>query len=230
MKHSTKRLLTGGGIATAAVLVIGGTATAASQITAHDLATGAANHRVIADGSVHRSDLADNLDSTIGDVKTQQGEIDTLTAAGTALQGGLKQLGTTVQQLGTSQQQLGTTVAGLKTLNGAYYSIAKYDVGDTNGGAIATVACSGANDVAISGGVRTLALGTNGIQNNVPVSSSFPGRMDWSTNTPKPDRLDGWIVQFGTQNGSAPNYVDVYALCVPGAGITSKTTYTESGN
>ena len=26
------------------------------------------------------------------------------------------------------------------------------------------------------------------------VSSSFPGRMDWSTDTPKADRLDGWIV------------------------------------
>jgi hypothetical protein len=223
MKDSTKRLLTGGAIATTAVIVIGGTATAASQITAHELATGAANHRVIEDGSVHRSDLTDNIVGSLGDIATQQGEIDTITAAGTALQQGVK-------QLGQGQQQLGAAVAGLKTLNGAYYSIAKYDVGDTNGGAVATVACSGANDVAISGGVRTLALGDNGLNGNVPVSSSFPGRMDWSTNSPKADRLDGWIVQFGTQTGSAPKYADVYALCVPGAGITSKTTYTESAN
>lgn len=59
MKLSTTRarVLTGAGIALATVVVIGGTATAASQITAHQLATGAANHRVIKDGSVHQSDL-----------------------------------------------------------------------------------------------------------------------------------------------------------------------------
>jgi hypothetical protein len=84
--------------------------------------------------------------------------------------------------------------AGAIGLTGAYYSVAKYNVGDTNGGAVATVACKSATDVAISGGVQTLALGTNGIGNNVPVSSSFPGRMDWTTNTPIPGDLNGWIV------------------------------------
>jgi hypothetical protein len=119
---------------------------------------------------------------------------------------------------------------GATGLKGAYYSVAKYDVGDTNGGAIATVACASQTDVAVSGGVQTLALGTNGIEHNVPVSSSFPGRMDWNTNTPKAGRLDGWIVQFGTEVGNAPKYVDVYALCVPNLHVTEKTTYTESGS
>ena len=124
--------------------------------------------------------------------------------------------------------------AGATGLTGAYYSVAKYNVGDTNGGAIATVACKNTTDVAISGGVQTLALGTNGIGNNVPVSSSFPGRMDWTTNTPIPGDLNGWIVQFGGNSSATnlgnPAYVDIYALCVPGADIPVDTTYTESGS
>ena len=58
---------------------------------------------------------------------------------------------------------------------------------------------------------------------NTPVSSSFPGRMDWETNKPKADRLDGWIVQFGGNAGAvsdeAPEKVKVWALCVPGTDI-----------
>ena len=57
----------------------------------------------------------------------------------------------------------------------------------------------------------------------MPVSSSFPGRMDWSTNTPIPGDLNGWIVQFGGDSSATslgnPAYVDIYALCVPGADI-----------
>ena len=60
MKLSTarSRALTVAGIGIAAVVVIGGTATAASQITAHQLATGAVNSRVVMDGSVHQGDLS----------------------------------------------------------------------------------------------------------------------------------------------------------------------------
>jgi hypothetical protein len=110
-------------------------------------------------------------------------------------------------------------------LDGAYYSVAYYDVGDTNGGAIATVACKAPSDTAISGGVST-----DDYTKTVPVGQSFPGRMDWNTNTPKPNRLDGWIVQFASQNGSAPEKVKVWALCVPGPNIPVETTYTESGS
>jgi Collagen triple helix repeat (20 copies) len=125
-------------------------------------------------------------------------------------------------------------VAGDSHLDGSYYSVANYDVGDTNGGAIATVACKAQSDTAIGGGVQTLQLGSNGLQNNVPVSSSFPGRMDWSTNTPKAGRLDGWIVQFGGNSSStdlgSPQYVKVWALCVPGLHVPVDQTYTESGS
>lgn len=88
------------------------------------------------------------------------------------------------------------------------------------------MACKAQTDVAISGGVRTIGLGTNG----VPVSSSFPGRMDFTTNTPIAGRTDGWIVQFGTETGAAPHTVDIYALCLPGASIPVDTTFTESGS
>jgi len=54
--------------------------------------------------------------------------------------------------------------------------------------------------------------------NTEDITSSFPGRMDWDTNLPKPDRLDGWVVYFG--DGAAPNadegnVLEVWALCVP---------------
>jgi len=62
----------------------------------------------------------------------------------------------------------------------------------------------------------------------VPVGQSFPGRMDWSTNTPKANRLDGWVVQFASQTGSAPEKVKVWALCVPGLSVPVEQTYTQS--
>jgi hypothetical protein len=109
-------------------------------------------------------------------------------------------------------------------LAGAYYAVAHYDVGDTNGGAIASVACSSQTDTAISGGVSV-----DDNTKNVPVGQSFPGRMDWSTNTPKSGRLDGWIVQFASQTSAAPEKVKVWALCVPGLDVPVTTTFTQSG-
>lgn len=108
-------------------------------------------------------------------------------------------------------------------LAGAGWVTATYDVGDTNGGAIATVACPHVTDVAISGGVDV-----DDYTKVVPIGRSRPGRMDWSINKPYPNRLDGWIIQFASQNGSSPLKVTVYAYCVPGlpGGVTN--TYTES--
>ena len=110
-------------------------------------------------------------------------------------------------------------------LAGSYYSVAYYNAGDTNSGAIATVACKVQTDVAISGGVQTLGLDADANSRNTPVSSSFPGRMDWTTNAPKANRTDGWIVQFG--GGVTPEKVKVWALCVPGAKVPVVQTYSE---
>ena len=120
-------------------------------------------------------------------------------------------------------------------LTGAFYATAFYNAGDTNAGAIATVACdAGKTDyVAISGGVQVLGLDAGANSRNTPVSSSFPGRMDWTANAPKPDRLDGWIVQFGGNAGAtsdkAPEKIKVWALCVPGASIPVHQTFQQVG-
>lgn len=115
--------------------------------------------------------------------------------------------------------KLNATSSGL---TGAYYATAAYNAGDTNQGAIATVACSAETDVAISGGVQMIGVGGK----NSAVGSSFPGRMDWSTNTPKADRLDGWIVQFDAT--VAPEKVTLWALCVPGAEVPVVQTYSQN--
>jgi hypothetical protein len=116
----------------------------------------------------------------------------------------------------------------------AFYATAYYDVGDTNAGAIATVACdaNSTNYTAISGGVQVLGLDAAANSRNTPVSSSFPGRMDWTTNAPKPNRLDGWIVQFGGNAGvvsdKAPEKVRVWALCVPSIDIQVRETWRQT--
>lgn len=122
---------------------------------------------------------------------------------------------------------------GESGLTGAFYATAFYNAGNTNAGAIATVACHAAKTdyVAISGGVQVLGLDAGANSRNTPVSSSFPGRMDWATNAPKPGRLDGWIVQFGGNAGATsdkdPAKVKVWALCVPGASIPVNQTFQQ---
>ena len=128
-----------------------------------------------------------------------------------------------------------TALKGKPGLTGAFYATAFYNAGDTNAGAIASVACDAEKTdyVAISGGVQVLGLGEGANSRNTPVSSSFPGRMDWDTNAPKPGRLDGWIVQFGGNAGAtsdkAPEKIKVWALCVPGASIPVNQTYQQVG-
>jgi len=119
---------------------------------------------------------------------------------------------------------------GSNGMFGAYYAVANYNAGDTNSGAVATVACVKETDVAISGGVQTLALDGTPLDNNTPVSSSFPGRMNWDTNSPRENRLDGWIVQFGgSEDHVTPLRVKVYALCLPGQDIPVVETFTQVG-
>jgi hypothetical protein len=124
---------------------------------------------------------------------------------------------------------------GESGLTGAFYATAFYNAGNTNAGAIASVACDAdktkTDYVAISGGVQVLGLDEGANSRNTPVSSSFPGRMDWDTNAPKPGRLDGWIVQFGGNAGAtsdkAPEKIKVWALCVPGASIPVNQTFQQ---
>jgi Collagen triple helix repeat (20 copies) len=120
---------------------------------------------------------------------------------------------------------------GESGLEGAYYAVAYYNGGDTNAGAIATVACKEVTDLAMSGGVQVLGLDATANSRNTPVSSSFPGRMNWDTNTPRENRLDGWIVQFGGNAGAesdkAPEKAKVWALCVPGTTVPVEQTFIQ---
>jgi Collagen triple helix repeat (20 copies) len=80
-------------------------------------------------------------------------------------------------------------------------------------GAIATVACS-SGKVAIGGGYRFTDNGFNSpaVSDGSGVVSSFPGRMDWSTNTVKPNDNSGWIVQVNNKVSAAD--MTLYVICV----------------
>lgn len=195
-------LLVGGAIVAALVVGTGGGAYAAAKITGADIVDGTVTGADIKNGSVYYGDLSDSARHALKGAKGDRGYTGAKGAKGDSL------------------------------MAGAYYSTAFYDVGDTNAGAIATVACKAVTDTAISGGVQTLGLDADANSRNTPVSSSFPGRMDWNTNAPKAGRLDGWIVQFGGNAGATsdkdPQKVKVWALCVPGMTIPVDQTYTQS--
>src|SRR5262245_14933512 len=85
-------------------------------------------------------------------------------------------------------------------------------------GGVATVACSSQDKVAVSGGwfmrdgaSEKMDSYVPGLDNGAGVIASFPGRMNWDTNEPKPNRLDGWIVRF---NAHPATDVTLYAVCV----------------
>ena len=207
-----------------AVLVIavigGGTATAANLVTSKDVKDNSLQSVDVEDGSLRVKDLTYRAVKTLQQVGPKGATGDTGAKGATGAKGDKGD-------------------KGANGLLGAFYATAFYNVGDTNAGAIATVACDPTSTAftAISGGVQVLGIGgTQGEidaanSRNTPVSSSFPGRMDWSTNSPKPNRLDGWIVQFGGNAGATsdkdPLKVKVWALCVSDTSIPVVQTYSE---
>lgn len=200
------------GAAVAIVGVAGITgATAANTIGSSDIKDGSIKGQDVQNGSLKGADIA-NGSITLNDLK------DSTEAA---LKGQKGDRG--------PQGIPGPASPGDTGLAGAYYSVAYYDEGNTNAGAIATVACKATTDVAISGGVQVLGLDAEANSRNTPVSSSFPGRMDFAANPPVPraDRLDGWIVQFGGVNEKPPLKTKIWALCVPGATIPVEETYNQ---
>jgi len=115
---------------------------------------------------------------------------------------------------------------------GAVYRVANYVDG---GGGRATVACADDNVesqkyTAIAGGARVEVRNEAGkvyTTDTEDITSSFPGRMDWGTNEPKPNRLDGWVVYFGdgtAPGASNPGTLEVWALCVPTTDISVEVT------
>lgn len=216
-KSSVRRRFSAPAVAVAALLVgvsvAGGGAYAASKITGGDIKNNTVQSRDIKNNTIQARDVKNGA---VGKADLGKGSV------------GWKEM---------NKYTRGKVhgIADRHSLKGAYYAQAVYDVGDTNAGAIATVACEAETDVAISGGVQVLGLDEGANARNTPVSSSFPGRMDWETNKPRPNRLDGWIVQFGgnaQQSGGQsdvnPEKTVIWALCVPGARVGVKQTYVQS--
>jgi|tagenome__1003787_1003787.scaffolds.fasta_scaffold20742586_1 hypothetical protein len=182
--------------AAAALVALGSTTTAVAGnlIGSADIQDGSVRSVDIKDGGIHESDLGDRLTAKIG--KDGKDGKD-----------------------------------GKNGLDGAVYRVANYTGG---GGGRATVACGDTEAVskqytAIAGGARTEVPGAG--TNTEAIVSSFPGRMDWSAGTngglPKPNRLDGWVVYFdgaAAPTGAAGNALEIWALCVPTASITTQVT------
>ena len=195
--------------AAAALIAVGstGTAVAGSLIGSAD----------IKDGSVKARDLSPWVN----------GQLTKVTAEGVQGPQGAK---------GAQGPQGPKGDKGESGLLNAFYAVAYYNAGNTNAGAIASVACDAdptqTGYTAIAGGAQVTGLDAGANSRNTPVSSSFPGRMDWATNAPKPNRLDGWIVQFGGNAGAtsdkAPENVKVWALCVPTTDIPVVQTFSQN--
>jgi hypothetical protein len=203
----------------AVALAGSGSAVAANAITGKDVKNGSLTGADVKNRSLSTSDLST---AAISSLKGQTGATGATGATGPA--------GAPAPSvLGSAQLKGDKGEAGPSGLEGAFYSVAYYDKGDTNEGAIATVSCDAVDAtsqryVAVSGGVQTIGVG-----DSTPVASSFPGRMDWTTNTPKANRLDGWIVQFAGAPGKAPHKVKVWALCIKKTSdVPVKQTYTQS--
>jgi hypothetical protein len=196
--------------ATVATVGIAGTAGAASLITSAQIKDGAVMNR-----DIHRGTISEN--------RLDKGVVAKLNKAGTDGLNGRD--GVTLTSKGDkgdpgNDGRVGNTVQGAKGdkgeqgesgMVGAYR--VTYDYSSVNNGAIATVACHDPSDTAISGGVQV-----KDITKHTAVMSSFAGRMNWDTNTPKEGRQDGWIVQFG--GGDHPENVQLSAICVPGLHVT----------
>lgn len=183
----------------AAVVVAGGAATAGSMITSAQIQNGAVHTADLHKGAVTSWKIANG---TIG-----MQDLSSATIAGLTP---------------TQAAPLAKPV-----LDGAVYRVANYTAG---GGGYATVACGDTDAVsqkytAISGGAYQARFNPDGSfldDNNYPgIGQSFPGRMDWATNKPKPARLDGWIIKF---NGQDATTLQIWALCVPNTSIQVQTT------
>jgi hypothetical protein len=207
-----------------------GTATAAKMISGSDIEDNSITSKQLAGGSVGETELKGNVLKGIKGEKGDdgrrgpRGETGPAGVSGTAGAEGTRG----AQGVAGPAGPAGTTgpqgPVGPSGYEGAFYAVANYDVGDTNAGAIATVACDSSSQAftAVAGGVQSLGLGGA----PAAVASSFPGRMDWSTNSPKANRLDGWVIQFDADQ--APTKVKIWALCVPRTNIPVVQTYLQS--
>ena len=220
LKSSTVKVIAG--ITVVGVLASGGIATASGLIDSAHIKDGSVMNR-----DIHRGTISENrLDAGVRAKLNKAG----VTVAGkdgaNGTDGAKGEKGdNAVPATPTTGPKGDKGDKGESGMVGAYK--VTYDYNSVNNGAIATVACHDPRDTAISGGVQV-----KDITKHTSVMSSFAGRMDWSTNTPKDGRNDGWIVQFGGNAGTVsdkdPAKTKVWALCVPGLNVPVIPTYTQS--
>ena len=210
-KIKTAALIAAG--ATAIVAAGTGGAVASGLIHGSDIASGTITSRNLADGAVTNAKIGGRAVSIGALSNGVKGYINEH-----AGKDGLNGLN---GARGPAGPQGATGADGRDGLAGAIFRVENYENG---GGGSATVAC--ADDDATSQTYTAIAGGVQGSTvdsqspNGFAVTSSFPGRMDWNTNTPKPNRLDGWIV---LGNGKWTGTLKVWALCVPTTSIAVQT-------
>lgn len=213
-------------------------AVAAKLVTSDDIKNGTIQSQDIGNGEVQKQDIAANsvganeivtgsvnLNSLSDDAKAAlvgaQGAVGPQGPAGPAGKDGERGPAGPAGQDGADGVN-GTNGVdgedGRDGLAGAVYRVTEYANGGTGD---ATTACADTEAesqeyTAIAGGVEA---GVVGAPNAFAVTASFPGRMNWSTGTPKPGRLDGWIV---LGNGQRTEKLRVWALCVPTTSIETQ--------
>ena len=171
----------------------------------------------IKDGAISLNDLSPAAHKAL---QTQQGpKGDTGATGATGAAGAAGAAGATGAQ-GPQGPQGPAGVSGYEVRTWRY---SKDDVNSDMGlgyvgvgsGAIATVACS-PGKVALGGGYWFKSAGDTGfnsqaVSDGSGVIASFPGRMDWSTNTVKPNDNSGWIVQVNNKVNAAD--MTLYVVC-----------------
>lgn len=216
MRNIMKSRVTAVLVGTTTLVALGGVggAVAGSLVTSHDIRNNTVRSVDIHNGTVRLRDLNTYIQHRI----TQGGQVGPQGAPGTdGATGPAGPQGPAGVDGATGPQG----PAGASGLAGAVYRVESYENG---GGGSATVAC--ADDPAVSQQYTAIAGGVQGSTvdsqspNGFEVTSSFPGRMDWDTNAPKENRLDGWIV---LGNGQYTGTLKVWALCVPTTDIPVQT-------
>jgi Collagen triple helix repeat (20 copies) len=178
----------------------------------------AANHYLITSSSQIKNGVVSTADLSAAAHKALQGQRGDTGAAGP--QGSKGDTGA-VGAVGAQGPQGRAGVSGYEVRTWRYSKDdANSDMGPgysgVGGGAIATVACS-PGKVAIAGGYRFTSdhgegFNSSAVSDGSGVVASFPGRMDWNTNTVKPNDNSGWIVQVNDKVNAAD--MTLYVVCV----------------
>jgi hypothetical protein len=165
-------------------------------------------------GAISLSDLSRHARKTLHGMQGPKGDTGATGATGTQGAPGLK------GPKGDTGPQGQPGVSGYEVHTWRYSKDdANSDMGPgypgVGGGAIATAACS-PGKVALSGGYWFTSEGDNGFNSQAltdgsGVIASFPGRMNWKTNTVKPNDDSGWIVQVNDKVNLAD--MTVYVVC-----------------